>query len=65
MSYFIKLFGENGQPFLLNADHIECVDVGDEHYTHVYMNSGQIVRAQNSVSDIENLLPTNVRGEGK
>ena len=59
MSHFIRLFGENGQPFLLNADHIECVDVGNEHYTHLYMNSGEIVRAQNSVDDIEQLLPRN------
>lgn len=58
MSAFIWLFGENGQPFLVNASLIECVDVGDEHYTHLYMNSGQIVRVQNSVDSVAKLLPT-------
>lgn len=56
MSNFIWVYGENGHPFVLNTDHIECADKSDD-YVEVRMVSGQIVQVQGTVENFARLLP--------
>ena len=58
MSNFIWVYGENGQPFVLNTDHIECADKGGE-YVEVRMVSGQTIQVQGTVEEFGTLLPGN------
>lgn len=57
MSYFVWLSGENGIPFIVNAEHIECIDKHDEHYSALRMISGQLILVQESVDRVGSVLP--------
>lgn len=48
MNKFVWVYGENGQPFILNTDHIESADKR-EHYVEVCMVSGQVVQVQGTI----------------
>lgn len=58
--YFIWLYGENGQEFIVNAVHIESfdTDMHDPHYTSVHMVSGEQLKVQNTVKELAKLLPS-------